>query len=971
MNTSFETGARFVIIDEVSATLERMWAAFDKFDVQITAAQKKLASIIPAEFNLKMKGAVDLFADLGVAADRSGVAMMSSMAKAATGVGTEFTKMEVVVGRSFTGFTSAADAAATNMVAAMARVDASIAASNATLAALATGMATTSAAAGTLAAGAAAAAGHRPSRPGSPGYSGGPHFGRIGTEIPGGHISIGGTPALAAAGVIGASIYEAAQVQDIIAKAGITGQLPMGGDFMNSKAAKSLRDLIQRGASTTGYSVEDVGEAFLGIERMLGGVDFDKRMSVMNTIMPYAGLEARMKEGTSLKDSFESFVGMAHMTGEYDPAKLKELAKSFAFTSINTTASLPQFEKTLSYSLPMLHNAMGMDAQSVMMMTAMAMNAGITSTKSGTWIRSFFENSEPAMGDSKEAKAHNAALQRIGMLDSQNRVTWRKTGADGSIDWTASIENMAGIVGSHIKGLPLDERLGTVKDIWGERGGGIAAMMGLDTFVDQMPIYAGKMRNFTGADSALDEYANNSPVQKGREALRDFENILVDIGEHVLPVVNPGLKALDDALRMIPDWWSGNKPWSETEAGKRVKSNSDWWNQQAMKLFGLSDGNAAPAPDDRASRARGSDYISPKAVRDMGLIPSFDGLPAGFHKTAFSNDNGATFGGSSPAEDIVFRGTYRALMQAVFGSRSGAAGGMDAMSGAGGIINASYETGDVSGGRSAGSAGIRALHNSIRYGHHSTTGGSDAAGRFLTGAPAGPAGRYRPVYHLGGADLDDRVINTIAGEVSTKNPAGVDAVINNMMNRVGTHGWGPSGNMLEVARAKGQYAGYRHASPAEAAFIRSRIAAIASGGVEDNTHGANSYRASFYHGPWYRKHADGAVIGGNRYGYESGVPNGPYAPYAVPHSFPSAPPTKPASKGVSGTSSSGHEPSMTMASMPPIIIEHHSHTHLDGKRVAKSVSRHMVDMAQNSTSNGGMDTRAMYGGGAVPLTDAA
>ncbi|KAA2237669.1 phage tail tape measure protein [Salinarimonas soli] len=147
-------------------------------------------------------------------------------------------------------------------------------------------------------------------------------------------------------------------------------------------------------------------------------------------------------------------------------------------------------------------------------------------------------------------------------------------------------------------------------------------------------------------------------------------------------------------------------------------------------------------------------------------------------------------------------------------------------------------------------------------------------------------GTYRPKYKLSAADLDERVINTIAGEARTKNAEGVDAVINNMLNRVGSSGWGPSANLLQVARAPGQYAGYRQANASEADFIKSRIEAIASGGVPDNTNGSNSFRSSWYLGPWRWRHGHGPVIGGNRFGYVPGFDNGPYAPYQTPRKAP-------------------------------------------------------------------------------------
>lgn len=165
-------------------------------------------------------------------------------------------------------------------------------------------------------------------------------------------------------------------------------------------------------------------------------------------------------------------------------------------------------------------------------------------------------------------------------------------------------------------------------------------------------------------------------------------------------------------------------------------------------------------------------------------------------------------------------------------------------------------------------------------------GGKDAPdGTGMQARAPGAAGKYRPVYSLTDADMSQRVADIIAGEAIRKNPESIDAVINNMLNRVGSKGWGPSGNLLEVATAPGQYeAAWRgsKANAAETAFIQSRIRAIASGGVPDNTNGSNAYRAGTYRGPWFQKHRDAAVIGGNRFAYEPGAANGPYAPYAEP-----------------------------------------------------------------------------------------
>lgn len=170
---------------------------------------------------------------------------------------------------------------------------------------------------------------------------------------------------------------------------------------------------------------------------------------------------------------------------------------------------------------------------------------------------------------------------------------------------------------------------------------------------------------------------------------------------------------------------------------------------------------------------------------------------------------------------------------------------------------------------------------------------AEAIGRLNPRAAEGP-GRYRPEYKLSDADLSQRTADIIAGEAIRRNPESIDAVINNMLNRVGSKGWGPSRNLQEVATAPGQYeAAWKGsgASPSETEFIRSRIRAIASGGIPDNTNGSNAFRASGYRGPWFQRNANAPVVGGNRFGYEPGVPNGPYAPYSTPKDVPTPKPS--------------------------------------------------------------------------------
>lgn len=218
-----------------------------------------------------------------------------------------------------------------------------------------------------------------------------------------------------------------------------------------------------------------------------------------------------------------------------------------------------------------------------------------------------------------------------------------------------------------------------------------------------------------------------------------------------------------------------------------------------------------------------------------------------------------------------------------FGNMMGVGGGGGAGGGGGGGetgAGGDGGTGTDAGGAGGEGGGSRSIRRGGQTGARERTGGSK-----WNPTAAGQPGQYRPAYSLGPKDLSDAVVNTIAGEAVASNPESVDAVINNMMNRVGSKGWGPSGNLEQVARARGQYAGYRQARPEEAERIRARIRAIASGGVPDNTAGANTYRAAWYgtggSSPWFNRIGrTGRVVGGNRFAFDPSVSNGPYAPFS-------------------------------------------------------------------------------------------
>jgi hypothetical protein len=386
---------------------------------------------------------------------------------------------------------------------------------------------------------------------GGGGRGGGFHVSGMSQKIPGGHVYFhgGNNAAMAGLGALAYGVYEESEVEDIAARAMITGQIKVDAGMRETEAFRAIRDVIATTSTATGFSPKEVGEAILTTERQFGGLDFMKRLQIEKTLLPFAAAEARLKE-TTLPEAFQSLVGLVHMTGTYNPEDLPKLSQAFSYASMITPVELPRFERALSYSLPILHAGMNMDPSSVMFLTAMAETAGITNTKSGTWIREFFARLMPDTRGTKTALEHNRLERSLGLLSASDQPTWFVKDAAGKVDWMSSLSTLSHDMSVALARIPDTERLGVMKQIWGAQGGGFGALMNLPQFVDQLTVLQEKMRSFQGGDTVIEQLTAGSPVQKARNAFADMQNVLMDIGDKVLPPLTVGLETFDSLLKV-------------------------------------------------------------------------------------------------------------------------------------------------------------------------------------------------------------------------------------------------------------------------------------------------------------------------------------------------------------------------------------------------------------------------------------
>ena len=526
MITSYEVGAVFKIVDQASTQLKAISAQFKELDALILRTKENMSA-----FGIK------------------GLGRLSNQIKA--------------VNEQMAALAGSSDKAALGAMGGFARLDGAVDASIQRVRALKTEMASIGRA-GMLPGpgGGGGGGGRRNMRYGSSGSAGG-HGGSVSMShsLPGGaRVSESGAANVAGWSILGGlayGVYEEAKMQDKVA------QILYHGHYEpNDKNKNFFRDIIQNSMSESGYGLEPIAEATLTQMRMFQGVP-GNGVSVLPEMLRAATIEARLK-GTSPQESMNSLIGLAHMTKEYDVEAIKKLAPAFAYLSSANPSSLGSMERAASYAVPILQSGMGIDPKEALLLGTALTRAGATNTKSGTWLRNMMLNAMPGTSlMSKIAfKKHEESLKALGLVDNNDKPTWY---TDGKPDPFKMLE----IASAKAADIPMEKRAAYEKQLFGVQGYGAFALLSDPAVRQQVMAMHAKMGSpeFKNQYATFMEmYSANSPMQKGRQSWADLNNVLMDIGGNLLPMVTAALGVFDSALKKLRETM-GDGPAAGVAAG--------------------------------------------------------------------------------------------------------------------------------------------------------------------------------------------------------------------------------------------------------------------------------------------------------------------------------------------------------------------------------------------------------------------
>lgn len=509
MISSLEVGATFRIVDEASPILKTIAAQFKELQGLVDETRNSLRGIGTRSLGTLSEKLAAVNKEMAGIADKSGAA--------ADGMSLGFTRLNEQIDTSIAGMTR-----------------------------LRSEMREIGAESRTLSLG--GGGGAPPSLRGRARYGGhgpgGAHISNYGGMPLGGgyHVRGGSLPAMATASAMAYGAYEEAEMEDAIFQLSYHTGLKE-----TPENVKMFRGIIQGSLAESGFSLSSIIEAAKTEARMFKGTP-GNGVEVMPEMLRAAAIEARLK-GTSLEESMQSLIGLAHMTKEYDPEQIKRLAPAFAFLSASNPSSLSSMERAAGYAVPILQSGLEIDPMSTLLLGTVLTRAGATNTKSGTWLRNMMQNALPGTSlMSKTAFAHHeAALKELGLIDSHDNPTWFTDGKPDPF-------KMLDIASQHAAGIPLTQRAAYEKALFGAQGEGAFALLADPAVRQQVAALKAEMNSddFKNRYSTFtQEYAANSPLQSARQTWGDAQVVLQDLGQDVLPVVTSGLRGLDAVLKGI------------------------------------------------------------------------------------------------------------------------------------------------------------------------------------------------------------------------------------------------------------------------------------------------------------------------------------------------------------------------------------------------------------------------------------
>jgi len=189
--------------------------------------------------------------------------------------------------------------------------------------------------------------------------------------------------------------------------------------------------------------------------------------------------------------------------------------------------------------VPILESGLEVDPTTALLLGTALARAGVTSTKSGTWLRELGVRALPG-GTEK----HDEALKRLGLVDAEGKPTWFTNGKP-------DIEKALTIGGAAAAQIPLAERTSVERQAFGTQGSGAFSVLSDQKVLDQIHKLRAEMESQEYKNrysNFMEDYEKNSPLQKARTVMQEFNVATQELGDKALPAATAALNIFSAVL---------------------------------------------------------------------------------------------------------------------------------------------------------------------------------------------------------------------------------------------------------------------------------------------------------------------------------------------------------------------------------------------------------------------------------------
>ncbi|OOH80793.1 hypothetical protein [Leptospirillum ferriphilum] len=363
--------------------------------------------------------------------------------------------------------------------------------------------------------------------------------------------SIPGMGMFASAGLLGYGLFESAKMQGIINNTlAISGINP--GAPGNQSLRKSLIDMIEKASSETGIGTGPLAEGFLRMRQ----VDSYLPLDTLRELFPTAAKAAMIQQqvhGTSPVETMMALQEYAHMTGIYNPERLKKVMNYANWASSLSPESLPRLLNAASYAMPSGRSMMNVDPDELIESVIFMKAAGVKNTKSGTWLSNAILNTIPKMHGTGLFKTspQMAALREMGEINAKGVPT--AFDAKGVFHPLKMIQIFLQWA-DHVKAtMPKAEALAKITQTaglaWGKQGARMVALAMSPGYARMLSVLNPKNEQTIGQEFGV--LSKNNPLVQGRMLINNLTVLLQKLVDSTIPTLTSTLKQTNDFLSAI------------------------------------------------------------------------------------------------------------------------------------------------------------------------------------------------------------------------------------------------------------------------------------------------------------------------------------------------------------------------------------------------------------------------------------